>query len=459
MTLIEKQLMNEQYKALKAEFEHLGLEASQVELLIRNIEFEATVNGQYMPNYLYALNDLNHLQKWNEPQKRVWLKTLEDLLEQDKKRMADGFPKRIRLGKLVKPAKGKESRVIVVPTTTEPKFYHDNSISEDPNDLGQTGGTGDEQEGDVLGEQQAQPEQGEGEGQGAGEGGGEGHDISQEAFDLGKVITEQFKLPNLKDKGQKRSLVKYTYDLTDINKGFGQLLDKKATMKELIKKNILLDRLHNDQGEIDVTNLIISPKEHVYRIMAKEKEYESQALVFFIRDYSGSMQGEPTEAISTQHLLIYSWLMYQYQNRVENRFILHDTDAKEVPDFYTYIRSNIAGGTKVAPAFKLVEKMIADGQLDKLYNLYIFYGTDGDDWETDGKEALESLKNLIGKVNRIGISIAKNSWTGDKPTTIENYLNSSYMLKTFPDHIRMDAFSSSGVSEDRLVEGIRKLIE
>jgi hypothetical protein len=103
--------------------------------------------------------------------------------------------------------------------------------------------------------------------------------------------------------------------------------------------------------------------------------------------------------------------------------------------------------------------MIADGQLDKLYNLYIFYGTDGDDWETDGKEALESLKNLIGKVNRIGISIAKNSWTGDKPTTIENYLNSSYMLKTFPDHIRMDAFSSSGVSEDRLVEGIRKLIE
>jgi len=106
--------------------------------------------------------------------------------------------------------------------------------------------------------------------------------------------------------------------------------------------------------------------------MSKEKQYESQALVFFIRDYSGSMQGEPSEVVSTQHLLIYSWLMFQYQNRVENRFILHDTQAKEVTDFYTYYSSNIAGGTKVAPAFQLVEKIIHEEQLAKDYNIYIF---------------------------------------------------------------------------------------
>ena len=35
-------------------------------------------------------------------------------------------------------------------------------------------------------------------------------------------------------------------------------------------------------------------------------------MVFFVRDYSGSMSGKPTELVVTQHVLIYSWLLYQY---------------------------------------------------------------------------------------------------------------------------------------------------
>ena len=53
-----------------------------------------------------------------------------------------------------------------------------------------------------------------------------------------------------------------------------------------------------------------------------------KAIVFFLRDYSGSMQGKPTEVVTSQHLFIYSWLMYQYKNNVESRFIVHDTEAK-----------------------------------------------------------------------------------------------------------------------------------
>ena len=53
-------------------------------------------------------------------------------------------------------------------------------------------------------------------------------------------------------------------------------------------------------------------------------------MVFFLRDYSGSMSGKPTELVVTQHVLIYSWLLYQYAGQVESRFILHDTEAKEV---------------------------------------------------------------------------------------------------------------------------------
>ena len=69
---------------------------------------------------------------------------------------------------------------------------------------------------------------------------------------------------------------------------------------------------------IDSRKLLISPRDRIYRILSKEKDYESQAVVFFVRDYSGSMGGKPTELVVNQHVLIYSWLIYQYKNQVED---------------------------------------------------------------------------------------------------------------------------------------------
>ena len=69
---------------------------------------------------------------------------------------------------------------------------------------------------------------------------------------------------------------------------------------------------------IETEELIMIPEDSVYRILSKETDYENQAVVFFVRDYSGSMQGAPTEAVTTQHLFIYSWLMFQYKNNVED---------------------------------------------------------------------------------------------------------------------------------------------
>ena len=170
--------------------------------------------------------------------------------------------------------------------------------------------------------------------------------MESNAYDLGRILTEQFELPNLKDKGKKRSLTRYTFDLTDKHRGFGQLLDKKATLRKIVETNIHLGNLP-DINDIDSTRFLISPADMIYRILSKEKDFESQAMVFFLRDYSGSMAGRSTELVVAQHVLIYSWLLYQYAMQVETRFILHDTEAKEVPDFYTYYNSKVAGGTKV----------------------------------------------------------------------------------------------------------------
>ena len=359
------------------------------------------------------------------------------------------------MGKYIKPGKDTKEKVVVVPSTTEPKFYHDDSVTEEQET---TGGTGEGEEGEVIAEEQADPQEGEGEGQGAGKGSGGEHEMGTDVFYLGKILTEKFQLPNLKVKGRKVSKTKYQYELTDRNRGFGQVLEKKETMKKVVETNIQLGRIKPGEP-VNPDELVISPRDLVYRILSKEKDFEAQCVVFFIRDYSGSMQGKPTETVVTQHLLIYSWLMYQYQNNVMARFILHDTDAKEVPDFYSYYKSQVAGGTNISPSYTLVNKIVTDEQLAKDNNIYIFHGTDGDDWEEDGQKAIEELKQMIGYASRVGITIAKNSWTSaDSETVVEKYLNKSNLLKEKPTFIRMDTIVSEQVDEARIIEGIKKLI-
>lgn len=411
---------------------------------------------EYKEGLLYDAHDGDIFLSFNKDDVKVQLFTLDELLERDKQREADGFPRRIRIGKFIKPIKGKKEKIVVVPTTTEPKFYHDDSITQEQEET--TGGSGEGEEGEVIGEQQAEPQQGDGEGHGAGQGEGAEHDIGSDAFDLGKVITEKFELPNLKVKGKKRSAHKYTYELTDINRGFGQYLEKKATLKKIIETNILLGRIDKDKP-FSSEDFVINPKDQIFRILSKEKDFEAQCVVFFIRDYSASMQGDPTEAVVTQHLFIYSWLMYQYQNQVDVRFILHDTEAKEVPDFYTYYKSQVAGGTQVFPSYRMVADIIDKEQLFRENNIYIFHGTDGDDWEESGKQAIEAVERVLPHINRMGITVAKNSWgASDRKTTVEKYFDSSGLLTEKPELIVLDDFIASQANEERLIEGIKKLI-
>lgn len=404
---------------------------------------------------IYEYSDSQILPQYTPPDytKALSLESLEDLVKRDVQREKDGFRRRIRFGKLVKPLAGNKSKVIVVPTTTEPKFYHDDSISKEE----ETGGSGEGQEGEVIGQQKAQPQQGQGSGNGAGQGEGGDHEVMSEAFDLGKVLTQQFKLPNIKEKGKKRSMTKFTYELTDRNRGFGQLLDKKSTLRRIVETNLQLGNIDPDKG-VDPEELVIANRDLVYRILSKEVDFDNQAVVFFVRDYSGSMEGKPTEAVTNQHLLIYSWLMYQYQNNVMTRFIVHDTEAKEVSDFYNYFRLQVAGGTKVAPAFELVNKIIEQESLSRDYNIYIFYGTDGDDWDSDGKELMEQLGRLFPVVSRIGFTIAKNSWTGENETTVEKYIKQHQVAEKHGNEFRIDGFSSTNAGEERIIESIRKLI-
>ncbi len=149
---------------------------------------------------LYSWYDYIHLQMGSPPRSTsaTYVRTLDELLDKDKEREKDGFPRRIRIGRIVRPSKDRKDKIVIVPTTDEPKFLHDDAVTEEES----TGGSGEGEEGEVIGEEQVQPMEG-GDGQGAGQGEGAEHDVTSDAFDLGKILTEKFQLPNLKTKGKK----------------------------------------------------------------------------------------------------------------------------------------------------------------------------------------------------------------------------------------------------------------
>ena len=384
------------------------------------------------------------------------LKSIDDLLERDKQREKDGFPRKIKLGRIFKPGKTGKNNIIIVPTVDEEKFYHDAIRFKDGSpENEETGGSGDGDEGEVLGEV---PIHGEQEGaDGAGQGSGGEHEVASSAYDLGKILTEKFKLPNLLDKGKKKTFTKFRYEMTDKNRGFGQFLDKKATLKRIIRTNQALGRVP-DVTKIDSSGFLVDPKDKVYRILSKEKDYEAQAMVFFLRDYSASMYGKPTEIVTSQHLMIYSWLSYQYEKQVETRFILHDDEAKEVPDFYTYYNLSIAGGTFIASAYRMVNEIVEKESLARDYNIYIFHGTDGDDLDSEGSEAVEELGKMLVYASRVGITIVTSRGRNPGQTTAGKYIQSSGLLESRKELIRLSSLQEDA-DETGIIDGIKELIE
>ena len=403
----------------------------------------------------YELGDMTALQDPRRTSSTYYthMHSLDDLLERDRQREKDGFPRKIRIGKLIKPGKSGKDKVVVVPTTVEEKFIHDNRFSHHPEESG--GGSGEGEEGEVIGEEPVDGQGGEGDSGAGGEGGSQ-HEMESSAYELGRILTEKFELPNLQDKGKRRSLTTFNYELTDRNKRTGQLLDKKATLRRIVNTNITLGNIP-DLDNIEPSGFLVGPDDMVYRILSREIDYESQAVVFFLRDYSGSMSGKPTDTVVSQHVMLYAWLLYQYSRQVETRFILHDTEAKEVPDFFTYYNSAVAGGTKIVSAYRLVNEIIEKESLYQDYNIYIFHGTDGDDWDKGGQETIPALRKMLTYANRVGITIARGGYMSQDKSIFETSLENSNILEQNPKLLRLDTIVEDA-EEPRLIEGIKKLI-
>ena len=88
-----------------------------------------------------------------------------------------------------------------------------------------------------------------------------------------------------------------------------------------------------------------------YRSWRSDPLPQSNAVIIYMMDVSGSMGDEQKEIVRIESFWIDTWLRSQYQG-IESRYIIHDAMAKEV-DRETFFSTRESGGTMISSAYKL----------------------------------------------------------------------------------------------------------
>ena len=270
--------------------------------------------------------------------------------------------------------KGKDFVSIPIPQIDIPHFKFD------PNKGGGVG-QGDGKEGDPV---NGDPN-GEGSG-GAGE--GEGQHTKEVDFtidELAEIMSEELSLPKIQPKGKESietEKIKYTGISTV---GPNSLRHFKRTFKEALKRQIA-SGIYNKEHPV-----IIPIKNDIrYRTWKETIKPETNAVVIFMMDVSGSMEQEQKEIVRIETFWIDTWLRHNYKN-LKTRYIVHDTVAKEV-DKETFFSLKESGGTVISSAYKLCRDIIKNEHNPDEWNIYPFHFSDGDNWSD--KDNIECL-NLL----------------------------------------------------------------
>ncbi len=275
--------------------------------------------------------------------------------------------------------KGKEVVAIPLPQVDIPRFRHGDK-------QGGGVGQGEGDVGDALGQGEERPG-GQGE---AGDRPGE-HMLEVEVTldELAEILGEELELPRIEPKGAEK-IIAYKDRYTGIRStGPESLRHFRRTYKQALKRHI-------SSGTYDPKNPIIVPirDDKRYRSWRSEPLPQSNAVIIYMMDVSGSMGDEQKEIVRIESFWLDTWLRSQYQG-IESRFIIHDAMAKEV-DRETFFRTRESGGTMISSAYKLCARMISEEYPPNEWNIYPFHFSDGDNWSVDDTvTCVELMRSII----------------------------------------------------------------
>ena len=154
-------------------------------------------------------------------------------------------------------------------------------------------------------------------------------------------------------------------------------------------------------GEVDKAYLVpghavpmrmITPinKDKRYRQYREIHIPSNNAVVFFARDGSGSMDDFKCGIVSDMAWWIDKWIR-RFHDKVERCYVWHDTVAQEVDEdkFYNY---RYGGGTTCSSSLKYIAKQFENRFPPNHWNIYIFYFGDGENWNDDNEVFWETIR-------------------------------------------------------------------
>jgi uncharacterized sporulation protein YeaH/YhbH (DUF444 family) len=274
--------------------------------------------------------------------------------------------------------KGKEVISIPLPTIDIPHFRFGHK---------QQGGVGqgEGEVGTVLAPGNVQPGPGQ-----AGEGEGEHQlEVDVSLDELAEILGEELALPRILPKGKERiftTRLRYTGINTT---GPESLRHFRRTFKQALKRQIASGTYNPDRPIIIPTRA-----DKRYRTWKIENLPQSNAVIIYMMDVSGSMGDEQKEIVRAESFWIDTWLRTQYKG-IEVRYIIHDAVAREV-DRETFFHTRESGGTMISSAYKLCGDLIKSDYPASAWNIYPFHFSDGDNWSADDTRlCVEILKDEV----------------------------------------------------------------
>ena len=261
-------------------------------------------------------------------------------------------------------------------------------------------------------------------------------DVSLE--ELADILGEELHLPRIEPKGRKQ-LTTLRDKYSGIRRvGPESLKHFKRTYREALKRQIMLGMYNPARPRI-----VPIKGDKRFRSWKEVLAPQSNAVIVYMMDVSGSMGDEQKELVRIEAFWIDTWLRRNYKG-IESRYIVHDVAAREV-DKQTFYHLREDGGTKISSAFKAAKQLL-DQHYDPLeWNIYLFHFSDGDNCsEADSRECCRFLQDhLLPIANVFGYcQVASAYGSGNFINTLHDLLPGRENLVTNRVNAKEDIYES-----------------
>jgi len=256
--------------------------------------------------------------------------------------------------------------------------------------------------------------------------------------ELADILGEELKLPRILPKG-KHSITSEKDRYSGIRlTGPESLRHFKRTYRAALRRQLI-------SGTYDPSDPVIVPirGDRRYRSWKTVLKPQSNAVIVYMMDVSGSMGDEQKELVRLEAFWIDAWLRRNYQG-IESRYIVHDVRAQEV-DRDTFFRIREDGGTKISSAFKLARELLKQHYGGDEWNVYLFHFSDGDNSsETDSRECCRMLRaELLPGINMFGYcQVASAYGSGNFINVIHEHLRDEPKVLTSRVNTKDDIYDS-----------------